>query len=73
MEQINMEEYKEGIGLYKFYHDYRMKIFRNYIILNGALLIAAVAHMKTIIGKIAISSFGILAAIIVLLLEKRTI
>lgn len=68
-----LAEYKEALSLYQFYHDYRMKIFRVFVVFNGALLLATVEYVDLFIPKLIISSLAAISTVTIILLEIRTI
>jgi len=66
-------EYTEAITTYRFFHDYRMKIFNFFLVFNGILLSSVFTYIKDEYGKALISLFAITVCVIMWFFEKRTI
>lgn len=62
-------EYRESLASYRFFHEYRIKIFGFFITFNGALISVVSVYAKSFEGQIAISIFAILASIMSLISE----
>lgn len=66
-------EYEQAVTMYRFYHDYRMKILNYTLAFNAALLVVAIQHINSTPGKVLISVVAILATLMMLGFEMRTI
>ena len=66
-------EHEQAVTMYCFYHDYKMKILNYTLAFNAALLVVAIQYISSTPGKVLISIVAILATLMMLGFEIRTI
>ena len=73
MEVNHIDEYKEALSLYKFYHEYRMKILHFQVIFTGVALASVFSYISERYGQILLSIFSMLVTLLNLSIECRSI